>query len=459
MRQIDMLYSMSPKINAYVRLYDDNMDKFDKPGRVRGNIEIFLRNLKRYNIEGGLFERLLSRMYSQAMRVIIMPSPVLSILRNLVVGQNAAFEHDKTILIDPRNKTLSNERIEFLETYCIQTRAMVEEYFMVGEKPLPGLKFLTKMIDKVKLYPWSDTTNRYWNFWAKINQVDRAMKADSVAEMMKKAKFEDITELEQRRALGILAKDGKEAMARYVARVHVADIHFQYARSERSPAEMTPLGKVVGNLFLFPRAYGEKLARAAGKMLRGKTTRARWRGLKILFAVIVGGLLTGSIYKKISGRRRNPYNPLEILAYTPGGLAWGTVEAASDTYNAIIFAASGDPKALEQCSKAFPKAADMFIPFYDYTLRGYEALTDQKNIDRRAIRKMREMIDKEYKVRGGAYKVQRNALEKWQYFIAGAGVDQKIQEREKEKKGQVSRKILERKPMERKVIKRKELKR
>jgi len=73
----------------------------------------------------------------------------------------------------------------------------------------------------------------------------------------------------------------------------------------------------------------------------------------------------------------------------------------------------------------------MFIPFYDYTLRGYEALTDQKNVDRRAIRRLREMIDNEYKVRGGAYKVRRNALKKWQYFIAGAGVDEEITTRKK----------------------------
>jgi len=42
------------------------------------------------------------------------------------------------------------------------------------------------------------------------------------------------------------------------------------------------------------------------------------------------------------------------------------------------------------------------------------------------------MIDKEYKIRGGAYKVKRNALEKWQYFLAGAGVDQ--EEKKKPKK-------------------------
>jgi len=428
MRQIDMLYNLSPKINAYVRLFDDNAGKFKEWGKVKNDIEIFLRNLKRYNIEGGFFERMIARAYSQAMRVIIMPSPVLS-FRNLF--QNAAFEHDKSILIDTRNTKLTDSDIEYLETYVLQTRAMVEEYFMVGEKPLPGLRFLTKLIDKVKLYPYSDIANRHWSFWAKTNQVNRALKAESVKQMMTEAKFEDMTELEQRRALAILARDGKEAMTQYVGRVHVDDIHFLYERAQRSPAEMTSLGKIVGNLMLFPRAYGEKLAHSINKMLKGKTYQEQWRGLKTLFAVIGGGMLAGSLYMMVTGRKRNPYNPLEILAFRPGGLAWGSVEAATEVYANILSAAKGDSRALAALTVAIPRAADMFIPFYDYTLRAIEAATDQKNIDRKALRQMRMMIDKEYKIRGGAYKVKRNALQKWQYFIAGAGVDEQIKKKKK----------------------------
>ena len=425
MRQMDMLYNLSPKINAYIRLFDDNASKFKDWGKVKGDIEIFLRNLKRYNIEGGFFERNIARAYSQAMRVIIMPSPVLS-FRNLF--QNAAFEHDKSILIDPRNTKLTDKDIEYLETYILQTRAMVEEYFMIGEKPLPMLNTLTKLIDKVKIYPYSDIANRHWSFWAKTNQVDRAIKAETIKQMMTEAKFEDMKELEQRRALAILARDGKEAMSQYVGRVHVDDVHFLYERSQRSPAEMTSLGKIVGNLMLFPRAYGEKLAHAANKMLKGKTYEEQWRGLKTLFAVIGGGLIVGSIYMKVTGRKRNPYNPLDILAFRPGGLAWGSIEAATEIYANILSAAKGDSRALAALTIAIPRAADMFIPFYDYTLRAIEAATDQKNIDRRVLRQIRMMIDKEYKIRGGAYKVNRTALEKWQYFLSGPSAEPKEEE-------------------------------
>ena len=143
-------------------------------------------------------------------------------------------------------------------------------------------------------------------------------------------------------------------------------------------------------------------------------------------------MTTGYIYKKITGRKENPYNPLQLLAYEPGGLMLGTVDATGEVYADIIKATYGDEEALKRLATEIPNAADMFIPFYAYMLRGIEASIDMKNIDRMALRKIRELIDQEYEVRGGAYQLERNALEKWQYFIAGAGVDISIKEKEAE---------------------------
>ncbi len=431
MRQMDLLTDITPKINAYIQLVDDNLAKFKNPQRVKDNVESFLKVLKRYDSQGGFFERIISRAYSQAMRTIIMPSPALS-FRNLF--QSPGFEPDKTILIDPRNKRLSKEDVAYLETFVLQTRQMVEQYFLVGEKPLPGFGWLTKIVDKIKIYPYSDIANRHWSFWGKINQVRRALKADTIEQMMKEARFNDITEIEQRRALGILAKDGGDAMARYIARVHVDDIHFLYDRAQRSPAETTPVGKIVGNLMLFPRAYTERILKNARKTFTGKTHNARWRGLKTVFGTIVGGLLAGSIYQKITGRTRNPYNPLNMLVFTPGGLAIGAVDAITEISGNMIMASQGDKRALGALVVAIPRAADMFIPFYDYTLRGYEALTDQKNVDRKVLRQLREIIDNEYKLRGGVHKLQRTAVQKWQFFLAGAGVDQEAKKKGKRTK-------------------------
>jgi len=236
-------------------------------------------------------------------------------------------------------------------------------------------------------------------------------------------------------ALQILAKDGEEAMAQYVARVYVDNTHFLYDRSQRSPAEMGRFGRVAGNLMLFPRAYWEMLLKES-KKFTGKYVpfRERLRAFKILANIIAGGILVGAAYKKVTGRQQNPYDPLALLAYEPGGLAIGTARAVTDLYTNILMASKGDSRALAALTTAIPQAADMFIPFYAYFLRGIEASTDTKNIDRLALRKIRMLIDSEYAVRGGAYVLERNAMEKWQYFLSGAGIDVKIKEREKEAK-------------------------
>jgi len=252
---------------------------------------------------------------------------------------------------------------------------------------------------------------------------------------MEGAKFSDMTLLEHKRALQILSKDGQEAMEKYVTRVYVDDTHFLYERAQRSPAEMGRMGRLLGNLMLFPRAYWEKLAQHSKKMTDKKAPfRERVRAFKVIASVLIGGFLVSAAYKKVTGRRKSPYDPLELLAYEPGGLAISTIQAVSEVYTNMIMASKGDERALAALTTAIPGALDMFIPFYNYALRGIEAQTDTKNIDRLALRKMRMLIDKEYQVRGGAYELERNAMERWQYFLGGAGIDVTIKEREKEEK-------------------------
>ena len=432
-RQMDNLVSMGPKVKALITLFNNNLDKFKNPGRMKSVIEVFLRELKGYNSQSGLLNRILNRLYAQAIQTVILLNPGL-FAQNII--QNVAMESDKSILIDPRNKTLTDSEIDYMNTYIIQTEAMKMDWLMTREKPLPGLAGPTWLINKIGIYPFSEQTNRHWDFWAKINQVKRAFNNNNdLAQQMKDAKFSDMQLLEQKMALEILAKDGLEAMTEYVARVHIEDIEFLYNRFERSPAEMGETGKWATNLMLFPRAYWELIFKQWRKFTgKGMPFNERARAFKVLANIIIGGWLVGACYKKITGRRQNPYDPFQLLGYKAGGLALGSFELATDIYVDLIMASKGDKISIANLATELPKAGDMFIPFYDKVLRAIEASTNTKNIDVLALRKLRMLIDKEYKVRGGAYVVERNAMEKWQYFLAGAGVDVTIKEREKEEK-------------------------
>ena len=291
------------------------------------------------------------------------------------------------------------------------------------------------------MYPRSDITNRRWGFWGKINQVRMAFedKNISLKKKTEKAKFSDFSLLEQKRALQILAKDGQKAMEKYISKCYVDDVHFLYERAQRSLAEMGKYGKVFGNLMLFPRAYWEKLAKFSKKMT-GKNVppKERTRAFKVIASILIGGALVSVAYKKVTGRREPPYDPLILLAYEPGGLLLSSVEAISDVYTDTIMAVRGDKRALAALTSSVPALADHLIPFYNYMLRGYEAFLGDplvnKNIDKLALKKLRQLINKEYQIRGGVHSVERNAIEKWQYFLCGAGVDVTIKERKAEAK-------------------------
>ena len=430
MRQMDMLYNLRPKINAFVRLYEDNAASFAEPKKVTNAIEVFLRNLKKYNVDGSWWGDLMARVYAQVSQVVIMSQPVLA-FRNLF--QNPAFEHDKTILFDPRNEPMTPEDVEYRETHVQQLRGMMEEYFLINEKSFPGLKTLTKWLKKIRIYGWSDVTNRDWSYWAKMNQVRRAQKAETLEDTMKQARFEDLTLEEQVMALEILAAEGDDAMARYVARMHVADIHFQYERAQRSPAEQDKVGRVLGNLMLFPRAYGEKMARAAVG-LKSKDATEQRRAAKRIVAVMAGGYIAGTVYMMITGRRRNPYDPFGIIQVSPGGLVLGATTDLFDIGALTIRALTGDKTAMYALTSELPNVADNFIPFYKWTLSGLEAVSDTKNIDKQMLREIYGLIDKEYKARGGAYKMERDFVDGLRYVLAGPGVD--VKEKKKTTKRQ-----------------------
>ncbi|MBA7538419.1 hypothetical protein ES705_30694 [subsurface metagenome] len=166
----------------------------------------------------------------------------------------------------------------------------------------------------------------------------------------------------------------------------------------------------------------------------------------MLASIIIGSLIVGEGYKKVTGRRKHPYNPLALLAYEPGGLAIGTVEAFSDVITNTILVLNGDERAATTLATAIPRLSDMMIPFYDYTLRAIEATVPMtyrgqhvnKRIDVLALRVLRKLCTermrelgwnvKGYKPTARGHYVERNFYQKLQYVIAGAGVDIGIKE-------------------------------
>ncbi len=223
MRQMDQLIHIQPRIKSLVRLVNDNQQSFVNPGRINSVVSTYLDNLKHTNYEDGLIEDISRRLYSQAITVRVLADPV-KVLRNF--AQNVAFGEDRRDFLDPRNKKLTAEDTEYLETHVQQSSVMMSDWAFVGEDPLV-FKNLTRWVQRKTLYPSSDRINRLISFHAKINRVRRAFAKDKpLAKQMKDARFSDMQKSEQQAALSILAKDGVDPMARFVAKVHTDNTHF-----------------------------------------------------------------------------------------------------------------------------------------------------------------------------------------------------------------------------------------
>lgn len=72
----------------------------------------------------------------------------------------------------------------------------------------------------LSMFTRTNINNKVRCFCSRIDIVKKALvcHSDSIEKMMEQANFEDMTELDQIKALGILARDGEDVMARYIAR-------------------------------------------------------------------------------------------------------------------------------------------------------------------------------------------------------------------------------------------------
>lgn len=451
--------TITPELKAMRYLFDQSAEHFLPKGQQRVStmssiVDHWMNEITGKNYMQHGTERVMAKIYSQAMTAVILAKPVLA-FRNLF--QNGTMYVDKFDLIDFRNKKMSPERFEYFNKE-ISNKRMIDQWTMSLHTPnVPGLRQLNNFVKRVSIYPWSDEMNRMLAFRAKSNRVDRGMAAYkegkiNFEEMMNYSRFEDMTLIQQKRALEKYAHEGPEAMANYIAKETVADTHFLYDRAQRSPLEQTTMGKFAFNLFLFPRAYGERMAKSARKMAYGdkeyvnlEMSQAQRRGFKSIATTIVGGMVMDAVYMKMTGRQEGPYNPLNVLSFSFGGLNLSSIQTGNEVIgNMMDIANPSTPDDIKniawgQLASGVPQSLNLFLPFYTMAIDSIEAGAGVKNIDRAAIRSIRELLDKEYTMRGGAYEVERTAIQALQHAFAGGGVDRGIAREQAERKKRLKR--------------------
>ena len=421
---------LEPKVRDLVRLYDENVSLFANPATVGEELGQAINESLGHVRRGGRMERVMRRMAAMAIRTTFL-KPHMS-FRNL--HQNAAMNQDwgRMEWAHPLTNTfLSPSELEYYHTYVSQMRPFTQQYLMHEEKPLPGFKHIVGFTDKISYYAWMDEANRQASFFMRLNRTRRAFKGfnkawvegkgdvGSLSRAVEKAGMLTLEDVQLKKALEILAEDGFKAMNHYASGAHTMNVNFPYDRAQRSPVEMGPTGRVLGSLMAFPRGWGERYVLQARKLKGAKDFSSRKAALGGLLYLTVGGMVIGEVYKKATGKKRNPYNPFNIILWVPGGLVMGATDELGELVSNFTWAIRGDKPSLYRLTSQIPRLAKMFVPLYDLASNITDAATGMENADRYALRLIRTAIDKQAKVRKESYVRERTLLEAFQKAFFG----------------------------------------
>lgn len=433
--QMVKLSVMRSSVNQFIRIYNNNAELIKEPGAVGASITMHLDETLGHHREGGWFAKQIRRLYAQAMASVFFDP--FKWARNKM--QNLAFHSDRLRWLTLRaHKSLKGHRKIFFDAFISQKKGFKHDYLMRNYKPLPGLGKPTRFANKVSLYPWTDETNRQESDQMRLSRVEDALKTyhrtGNVKQLMKNSGLLELELSQQLEALEMLAQDtvdfglrgletisGEEAFALTNAEEVTANTHFKYDRSERAVAEMGAVGATLGNLLTFIRSWGQRIVLQGRKLKFGSdaTLAERVSATKIIAGMTIVAFIVGELFRRLVGKKYNPYDPLNILSWTPGGLMLGAVTEIGRLIYYIGRAAQGDSYAMSQLTSQLPRVASITLPFYRMAIDGWETLTDTKNVDRLMLRKLRALIDEEYKVREDAYTIERDWLAMIQHAIFG----------------------------------------
>lgn len=431
-RQVYNVIYLEQSSRALMDVFSDNSYKFEKPQRIGESLALSINEMKGAHGPKSWWGRLLRRLAAQSFAAIFM-GPIKSV-RNL--HQNMAFNEDFALgwLFNPVNEKLTKEEWNFFDTHIDQSAMLRKQWLLQDEKPIPGLGTVTRLANSIAHYAYSDKVNRMWAFWGRLNRIKVSARDvnwgdyNSVLRFMKRSGQASLELSQQKHALEMIIRGDIHEAFMWMAAQHVANVHFQYERSQRAPAEMGEIGRVAGSLWNFPRAWAERFTLEATKVGRRGAINTRYRALGRMVQMSVMAVLAGKIFLLVTRgifpgdevvEEDNPYDPMRILSWVPGGLVIGFPAEICGLIWDIGRIAKGDRQARNSAINRASRLAKMGIPFYQpirSIVNGFLELPEARGIDEEGLRKLRDVLDKRYKYEP-PIKVKRDAVEKFRYMF------------------------------------------
>jgi len=401
-------YNLRPYVRKLERIYAEAIPQLKNPQKINLGISVMTNEMLGYK-DRSFFGELIMKAASQAYITVFGTFPTLP-FRNLF--QNLAHYPDKSALVDPRNKKMTDWDWQFYDTHVSQMKGVEKDLLLAEEGGLPGFRRLNRFILRLNLYGASDSkVNRIWSQWASLNKAQRALdqyKTDgNIDKFISNSGMAGLTLTQQKQVLENLVMDkvniaglpsttGEHAAITEIATEITNNVHFLYDRSQRAWLEMGETGRLVGSLVVFPRSVIQR-AIIQGKVFAPNDNSPpvkKKRAFKILFSLLWGSLAANYLFQKATGRKDAPYSPFNVLKWSPGGLTIGAATNLAEVAGLLFMAMGGDDYAKTQLPAAITKTSDTFVPYYKVVIQALEAAADKKQIDRQLYRELRSIIEK-----------------------------------------------------------------
>ena len=430
--QMEIQWEIEPELRNFQKLWDLAYWKFENREEIKGGLDKWWGLMQGIPSHYGFWTMQGRRVWRQSMTAIFL-EPLMSV-RNFF--QAGLLHMDRTELIrwlargrQEMSPTMRIKGKRFFDIFVSQLGGLRKYVLLVNQPGLPGLGLLNRAADSLNIYGWSDYIPRLWSFYAYLNKSWRAtqqyLRDGNVENWIRKSGANHLRQTEinfvlshylaranetfNLRADALEDVTGAEMAAFYVARRNTDHTHFKYARWARGMLEMGNLGETLWNLFVFPRGYGQRVAWQTEKIVNLFRGEATWEEARPAFndliKLFVVAQLFSAFWTGLTGRKRNPYDPLSILTqWTFGGLFVGAMQDITELIRDAGMVANiwGDDTQQEQAKgRIIGKASDlseMLVPFYRRVIDVWAAVEDTPDQDVYWLRKMREQFDKDYTV-------------------------------------------------------------
>lgn len=427
--QMEIQMRLAPELDTFADYWKVVAPKFTDWRQVEKGLKTWIDRVQGRGLGYNWGDRQVRRLWRQAM-VSVFLEPYMSFRNSF---QALLFHPDRTELVKVMFQWKSlpanvRERFKiYFDTNISQLGGLRRDWLHVGERGFLVPEWWNRLADSLNLYGWSDYFPRLWSAAASFNKAYRATEQYKVdgdyKRWVKDSGAIHLRQTERNYALthhlgqadktfnqgipGLLEVSGAEGANQYVAKRVADGTHFKYRRSTRGLLEMGKTGTTLWNLIVFPRGYSQRLYFQAEKIKRVFRGEATWEeagsGFADIMKLITVALLFQGTFAFLTGRRRNPYDPLNILfGWEFGGLFVGI---AQDVSRFIVDVATVlnpfvDQEAKDMAVGRLPgelsRIPNTLVPFFRRGMDVAETALDKRDIERYGVKKLREWLDENY---------------------------------------------------------------